>query len=170
VGTRHGRLLYHLVSYYQPDLIIEMGTAFGISTLYLALANPATPVITVEGNAHYAAIAAKIFNAVQLGNITLINRPFNETVEELRSRITPRTLIFIDGNHTLEATWQYFGAFTSTLRSPTILVFDDINWSEEMRQAWKKITESPDSGTTIDLFRMGIVFPGKGKGNYRLLY
>jgi len=61
VNNKYGRLLFNLVVCHKPDLIIELGTAFGISTMYMAAANPEAPVITVEGNSQLAAIAAEGF-------------------------------------------------------------------------------------------------------------
>ena len=40
----------------------------------------------------------------------------------------------------------------------SILIFDDIHWSEEMELAWKEIQNHPLVTVTIDLFFIGIVF------------
>jgi hypothetical protein len=40
----------------------------------------------------------------------------------------------------------------------TILIFDDIHWSEEMEEAWNEIKKHSSVKLTIDLFFIGIVF------------
>jgi hypothetical protein len=40
----------------------------------------------------------------------------------------------------------------------SVLVFDDINWSQEMKAAWQEIKQHPDVRLTIDLYFTGIIF------------
>ena len=157
VNDRYGRLLYRLAGYYSPLHIIEMGTAAGISTQYLATGNPHAEVITVEGNPHLAELASRNFRINRIKNITVINSSFDDVLPQLVKYIRPGDIVYIDGNHTSEATWRYYSAFTATGKNP-ILVFDDINWSQDMRSAWKKICSHASQGIFIDLFHMGIYF------------
>jgi hypothetical protein len=43
------------------------------------------------------------------------------------------------------------------LNNNSIIIFDDIHWSEEMEQAWETIQKDPAVRCTIDLFFIGIV-------------
>jgi len=157
VKDRYGRLLYRLAKYYSPSRIIELGTAAGISTQYLATGNPAAEVITVEGNPRLAKVASQNFRMNRIKNITVINSSFDDVLPQLVNYINPGDIVYIDGNHTAEATWRYYSAFTATGKNP-VLVFDDINWSHEMRSAWKKIRSHAVRGLIVDLFHMGIYF------------
>jgi predicted O-methyltransferase YrrM len=172
VSPLYGELLYRLAFYYKPDTIIELGTALGISTIYLALGNPKARVITVEGNPQLAEITSKNFAAKKLNNINLINSTFDNTMDRLIHEISKNTLVFIDGNHNYDATMRYFAMFEKIPGASNILVFDDINWSGEMMRAWKSITESAHAGILVDLFRMGILFQGLGinRQKFRLRY
>jgi predicted O-methyltransferase YrrM len=157
VNDRYGRLLYRLARYYCPSHIIELGTAAGISTQYLATGNPLAEVITVEGNPHLSEVASRNFRINRIKNITVINSSFDDVLPQLIKYIVPGDMVYIDGNHTAEATWRYYSAFTATGKNP-ILVFDDINWSHEMRSVWKKIRSHASQGVIIDMFHMGIYF------------
>ncbi len=157
VNDRYGRLLYRLARYYNPSHIIELGTAAGISTQYLAIGNPHAEVITVEGNPDLAEVASRNFRINRIKNITVINSSFDDVLPQLVKYIVPGDIVYIDGNHTAEATWRYFSAFTAIGKNP-ILVFDDINWSGDMRSVWKKIRSHATRGVIIDLFHMGIYF------------
>jgi hypothetical protein len=50
------------------------------------------------------------------------------------------------------------------------LVFDDINWSAGMQQAWAEIAADPDVTLCIDLFFLGFVFrnPSFSKETFKL--
>ena len=74
-------------------------------------------------------------------------------------------MVFIDGNHTYEATMIYYKLFAGSM----CIVFDDIAWSTDMIRAWRKI-KLIRAGSAIDLFKMGIVFPGQEKKNYQLWF
>ena len=157
VNARYGRLLYRLARYYNPSHIIELGTAAGISTQYLAMGNPHAEVITVEGNPNLAELASRNFRNNRIRNITVINSSFDDVLPQLVKYIGPGDIVYIDGNHTAEATWRYYSAFTAMGKNP-ILVFDDINWSHDMRSTWKKINTHTRQGVILDLFHMGIYF------------
>ncbi|HYK46905.1 MAG TPA: class I SAM-dependent methyltransferase, partial [Parafilimonas sp.] len=65
---------------------------------------------------------------------------------------------FIDGNHRKEPTTHYFNMLMTKTNPSSILVFDDIHWSNEMEAAWEAIKCHPSITLTIDLFFIGIVF------------
>ena len=50
-------------------------------------------------------------------------------------------VVFVDGNHQEEPTWDYFQRLADVCAAGSLLVFDDITWSDGMRAAW-----SPDQG------------------------
>ena len=70
-------------------------------------------------------------------------------------------MAFIDGNHNKKSTIEYFEIILKKSNNNTILVFDDIHWSNKMEDAWKYIKESKETTVTIDLFFIGIVFLDK---------
>ena len=172
VNRKFGRLLYRIALHYKPELIIELGTSLGISTLYLALGNPEASMTTVEADPAIAAIASENLCIYGLKNVLLINNTFDSALTELLPQSPGKALVFIDGNHSLSSTLKYADHFLSRLPDGSIIVFDDINWSEGMRQAWKKIQEDKKSALTVDLFRMGIVFLKRDffKENYTIRF
>jgi hypothetical protein len=46
---KYSQLLFRLVKEYKPKTILELGTSLGITTSYLAIANPDSNVTTIEG-------------------------------------------------------------------------------------------------------------------------
>lgn len=163
VSEKFGQLLYLICRYYHPALVIELGTALGISTLYLALGNSDSRVITVEGNPQLAGLAKNTFCTAGIKNITLVNSHFEIALNELPDKKGERVLVFIDGNHTLESTVAYYNHIVEKWGKKVIIIFDDINWSGEMRLAWKKIKKLANYASSADLFYMGIIFGDEGQ-------
>ena len=67
-------------------------------------------------------------------------------------------LIYFDGNHTKEATLRYFETCLETVHNESVFIFDDINWSQEMRTSWEEIKQHASVTVTVDTFFWGIVF------------
>ncbi len=171
VNQKTGRLLYRLAHYYSPGLIIELGTALGISTLFLAAGCPSAKVITIEADRNLAALASGYFMNMGLKNISVINKSFDEALEMLPLKIIEKTIVFIDGNHQKEAVINYVGFFSRCLQSGSMMVIDDINWSAGMQQAWKEIKYDNSCPVTIDLFYLGIVlFERAYKENFQIRF
>jgi predicted O-methyltransferase YrrM len=154
---KFAQLLSRMVQHYNPATILELGTSLGITTCYLSKGNPAATVFTCEGSAAIASVAQKSFDALQLKNINLIRGDFAKTLEPLLQSIGKIDFAFVDGNHRREPTLDYFARLLSHSTPSTILVFDDIHWSEEMEAAWSTIQQHPAVTLTIDLFFIGIV-------------
>jgi predicted O-methyltransferase YrrM len=155
---RYGQLLYRLARHYRPAGIIELGTSLGITTAYLATANEGARVTTIEGNGAIAARAGKHFEALGLKNIESICGNFDELLPRVLQEGRRVDLAYVDGNHRYEPTVRYFEQLLARADAGTIMVFDDIHWSEEMEKAWEVIKEHPSVRYSIDIFFLGFVF------------
>lgn len=155
---KYSQLLFRIVHYYKPELILELGTSLGITTSYLAFANPSAKIITMEGAPEVAAVANKNFQQLHLSNIEVIEGNFDETLPPLIARLSTINFAFIDGNHRKQPTLNYFNQLLNLSTDSTILIFDDIHWSEDMGAAWNEIKQHPSVTLTIDLFFIGLVF------------
>jgi predicted O-methyltransferase YrrM len=155
---KFAQLLFRIIKYYKPQTIVELGTSFGITTAYLASANPEAVLYTMEGSPSIAAIARNNFETLGIKNIQLIEGDFNKTLVPLLSAINKIDLAFVDGNHKKEPTLHYFNELLRRSTDQTILIFDDIHWSSEMEESWAIIQQDEKVTLTIDLFFIGIVF------------
>jgi predicted O-methyltransferase YrrM len=158
VSPAIGKLLYRMARFYKPPTILELGTSVGVSTSYLAMGYPAGKVITIEGSPEIAALAQRNFESLKLSNIDQRIGNFDQLLPGILEEIKEIGMVFIDGNHKLDATLNYFNLFIQHVNSNSILVFDDIHWSSGMVEAWKTIKQHPKVKVTIDLFHLGLVF------------
>lgn len=157
-SKRLAQVLFRLVKHYQPKSIVELGTSLGITTSYLSKANPDSSIITIEGSSAIASIAKENFKKLNCQNIQLQQGNFDDMLPSVISQLSSVDLAYIDGNHRYQPTMNYFHQFLSKTHSNTILVFDDIHWSEEMEKAWGEIKSHPSVKYTIDIFFLGFVF------------
>jgi predicted O-methyltransferase YrrM len=156
-SRRLSQLLFRIVHYYQPETILELGTSLGISSAYMAAANPNARVITLEGARSIAKRAAQHHELLHLYNIELITGNFDDKLEDVLQKLGRVHLAFIDGNHRREPTMTYFQQLLDKAIPQSIFIFDDIHWSNEMEEAWRMIQAHDAVTATIDLFFIGIV-------------
>jgi predicted O-methyltransferase YrrM len=162
VPEKYGILLSNLASEFGKPLIIELGTSFGISTMYMAASCPEAVVYTIEGCPATAGIAEQNFMRSGFTNIKLLTGSFEEKLSEVAETGIKPGLIFIDGNHRKDPVLKYFRHLAELSDNNTVIVIDDIYYSREMEEAWTQIKLSEKVSVTIDIFRMGIIFFRKG--------
>lgn len=157
-SPRLAQLIYRLAAAQQPQTCIELGTCLGITTAYLALAQPNSKVITIEGCPATAAVAAQNFTDLNLSNIELQVGNFNALLPQAIANAQKLDFVYVDGNHTKAATLNYFNLCLPKIHENSLLIFDDIYWSDGMKAAWQEIKNHPQVTITIDLFWIGLVF------------
>ncbi|MCR5455084.1 MAG: class I SAM-dependent methyltransferase [Bacteroidales bacterium] len=158
---KYGRLLQRIASYLHPDHILELGTSLGIGTIYMASGSPLSLVTTVEACPETSKTAERNFKRIGIDNIIPKVSNFDDIIQQL---ITPGRfgLIYVDGNHTYEATMRYYNIIEQAADGgECVAIFDDINWSRGMAKAWYEICEKPGTIVAIETMRMGIVFFNK---------
>ncbi len=90
--------------------------------------------------------------------IQIVVGKFENTLQTTLNQLVKLDFAFLDGNHRREPTLDYFHKCLSHTHEGSVLIFDDIHWSEEMESAWEDIKQHPSVRLTIDLFWCGLVF------------
>ena len=136
--------------------IVELGTSLGVTTAYMAAMDSRNRVVTFEGCEAVANIAKENWKALNINNIEC--RVGEIDAEQLTRDIEHLDVAFIDANHTYVSTCEYFDVLAGKVREKSVIVVDDIHYSEEMEKAWKAICADERVTSTIDLYQMGLVF------------
>lgn len=157
-NKKKGSLLYNMVQLYKPTVVFELGTSLGFGAMYMGAASSETHVISVEGSKVLSDLASKNIAQLGLTNIDLVNGKFEDVLPDLFQQHNGCDMFFVDGNHTKEATLQYFSMFLPYTKAGSVVIFDDIRWSEGMYEAWSEIRKHEAVKISIDLFSVGIVF------------
>ncbi|MCZ8090926.1 MAG: class I SAM-dependent methyltransferase [Flavobacterium sp.] len=171
ISPKRAELLFRIAKYFQPETILEIGTSLGLATSALSLGNSNAKITTLEGCPNTLAVAKnQISNchtersrSAKFQNIEYINTEFstflkNFQLSTLNSKPQIFDLVYFDGNHSKQATLDYFELLLPTITNETVWIFDDIHWSLDMEEAWETIKNHPDVNVTIDTFQWGIVF------------
>ena len=158
INKKYGRLLFRLVGYFGAKNILELGTSFGISSMYMAAPDSSIKLQSIEGCPETAKKAASIHKQLGFENIQIHKGNFDVLLPEIIEKAVKIDFVFFDGNHQKEPTLKYFELCKSKVHNDTVFVFDDINWSKGMQQAWTQIKADPDITLTINIYRFGIVF------------
>ncbi len=158
VPPRLGKILFRIAHFLKPKTMLELGTSLGISSLYIKSGYRDGELITIEGSKAISDLAKEHFAKMDFPDIRLLNGSFTDMLPIVLPEYSQLDLIFIDGDHSYESTLRLFEQCLNCIHSKTVIIFDDINWSEGMRRAWKEVKRHPKTKATVNLYNFGIVF------------
>jgi hypothetical protein len=107
-SSKYGMLLYKIVNYFNPTVIVELGTCLGLGTSYLTAGSKVAKVFTVEGSQTLYHKAQENFRRLKLKNIVALQGNFHEVLPNVLHENDRFDIMYIDGNHTKTATLHYF--------------------------------------------------------------
>lgn len=168
ISSKRAELLFRVVHYFQPNEILEIGTSLGLATSALSLGleaktnraklNLKANITSLEGcpkTLHQCQLQFQKFN---FKNVEFVNTKFEDYLKTYNLKPTTYNLIYFDGNHSKNATLEYFELLLPTITNDSVWIFDDIHWSQDMEEAWEIIKNHPKVTVTIDTFQWGFVF------------
>ncbi|HNP17280.1 MAG TPA: class I SAM-dependent methyltransferase [Fulvivirga sp.] len=171
-GKKWCQFLYFITLKVDSPIFLEIGTNLGISGSYILEAvkhKKEGKFVTMEGLPQLCEISSKQFSTIiPMAKFDIRQGLYDETFPELLKENIYFNVLFIDGNHKKEPTIEYFEKLKSMVSSPAIFIFDDINWSDEMKEAWKIIKKDSDVNYYIDLYEQGVVIVDKNESEKKV--
>ena len=67
-------------------------------------------------------------------------------------------VVFMDANHTKEATLAYYSIIKPKLSNGSVLIVDDIHSSKGMREAWNEIRQDEKARVSFDIYGLGVIY------------
>lgn len=170
--AKYGQLLFKIANYFNSRNMLELGTSLGLTTSYLAASSSEIRCATMEGSSEILSIATENFKKLKIQNVEVWQGNIDFTLTKALSSFDKLDLIFIDANHRFPQVYNYFELCMTKIHNDSIVIVDDIYWSEDMEKAWEMIKKHPLVRTSIDLFHSGIVFfnPDLHKNHYKMRY
>ena len=156
---RSALLLHKLLRKTKSASCLELGSCLGISASYQAAAlelNGAGRLITMEGAAPVAALAQQTVDQLGHGRVKIVVGRFQDTLDGALADEQPFDYAFIDGHHDGPATIDYYQRILPTLSDGSVVVYDDIRWSDGMLSAWNTLREHENVEVSVDLVDIGI--------------
>lgn len=159
-GSKWGRLMFKIIREIKPKNCLELGTSLGISGSYVLSAlklNELGEFVTVEGCPALAGIAEKTMKSLSYDHFCVEVGRFTDTLPNVLAGGKLYDYVFIDGHHAKQPTIDYFNMIYPYLSDKSIVLFDDISWSEGMNEAWETIKYN-EAGilASFDLHKIGI--------------
>ena len=163
VDARRGRLLCAAIRFLRPSSVLELGTAYGMSSLCmgtkLVRLDKPWSIITVEMNPRTHAIASGILNEAFSGKVNCICGTSQSALQALRETNERFDFFFHDAAHSLEAYTRDFAAAAPMLQPGAVLLLDDIRWENEKFHAggartyegWREIVNHPRVAMAVEL-------------------
>jgi predicted O-methyltransferase YrrM len=157
--ARAGRFFTWLAIKRRADLIVEFGTAFGISGMYWLAGLKKRGhgrLLTFEPNSIWAEIARE--------NLSRISNRFDLTVGTFEGNIDARLkrgdridLAFVDAIHTGDFVRRQFEILAPRMQAGGLILFDDVNFSADMTACWQTLARDRrvHASATLD-GRLGI--------------
>jgi predicted O-methyltransferase YrrM len=157
-SRKQSEILYRLCYFLKCGTIIEMGTSIGLNTIYLSRSNKSAKVYTLEGSGSLISFAQKLVASNGGDNVEFIAGRFSETLPALLEKLKSFDLLYIDGDHRFQSTLDYFYLAINYANNDSVIILDDIYWSNGMTRAWNEIKKHPRVRLSIDTFYFGMVF------------
>jgi predicted O-methyltransferase YrrM len=151
------RFYHRICQQLEAKRVLELGTSLGLTTLYLAQV-PGVRVFTCEGSSAIAGVAQTNFEHMSARNISLLQGPIDDTLDEFLQDPAKLDFVLMDANHRYEPTVHYFNRIMRRLSEKSIVAIDDIHQSAEMEKAWHELKNHPVVYGSVDLFRCGLLF------------
>lgn len=159
-GKRHrsGQLLYLLVKYFKPKLLLETGTSLGLSLLYQSLAMEAgSKIISLEGAPELLNYTRQHLPSFEHANIILKQARVPQDLEKCLQDTGQVDWVFLDADHNGRSIMEQMEIVMQYLHEDSVVLIDDIRWSEGMYEVWKSLCTLPRISHGVDFFDMGLL-------------
>lgn len=154
-SPRQAALLGSIVKAFTPGYALELGTNVGISSAYIG-SSMTGALVTLEASPSRQVLAKGVHSNLGISNVDYVLGLFEDTLDDVLTRLPQVDFAFIDGHHEYRPTLDYFERIVKRARPGSVFVFDDINWSEGMIKAWSKLKMDERFGLVADFWTVGV--------------
>jgi len=154
-----GQTYAWLTAQRRADIVVEFGTAFGVSGMFwlTGMEIAATGrLMTYEPNEIWANIAEQ--NLAAISDRFILTRGIFEELAAETLELNSIDIAFIDAIHTSEFVFSQYELLLPFMKNDGIILFDDIDFSPDMKACWKDICRRSELESSAELGRrVGIV-------------
>ena len=147
-----GLFFHWLVVHRRPSIVVEFGSAFGVSAMYWLSGLESIgcgELLAFEPNPAWAEIAQR--NLVAIGSrFQLTNGTFEQHIQQ---QLAGRTIdiAYIDAIHKCDIVLPQFHLVMQHLTPGGLILFDDIDFSDDMRNCWLGLANEPRVRSSVAL-------------------
>jgi predicted O-methyltransferase YrrM len=166
----YGALLFRLVNFFKCRNVLQIGSATGIMSLYLALPlRNSCECYALEKRKGLLRMVMEFVDKNHLQNLHFLEGDYPNRLSQLKEKTDFFDLIFINQNGNPARTLEAIRLAIPFIRKNSILIIDGIAQNKSMKILWEHVKNHPYPTLTIDLFALGIVFfdDKLPKGHYK---
>lgn len=162
-GAKPARLFFRMVNYFDARNILEIGTGYGINTLYLTASSNAIECNAVEPK-HEAYRVANSMCKKWGRNVQI-----HSELPILRKK---QDCILIDLKDYPNSSDMLFRYILPLCHEKTFIILKSIRTNRDSKALWRNLRANNDVTVTLDLFNLGIVFFDKKlyRYNYKISF
>ncbi|OBK38969.1 methyltransferase [Mycobacterium sp. 1245111.1] len=152
--SSQGDLYAYLVAERDPEVVVEFGSAFGVSGMYFAAALNRGRLYSFEINPDWADIAERNISTIT-DRFSLIRGAFEDRVDDIPA---PIDIALVDGIHDYDFVMRQWEILRPRMSPGGLVLFDDITYCAGMRKAWREIRSDRAVADSVARWhRLGIV-------------
>ena len=161
--ARKGRILYNIVRFMRSGRCLELGTAYGMSALFIlgALKKYSTSgsLATVEGWDKLAAVSGPMLKHHHADRVSCHIGQAKTVVPELAKSLGKIDFVFHDCGHSRSEYINDFESIVNNLAPGAVVLFDDIRWEDshfsdehpDTYGGWTAVVSSPRVRQAIEI-------------------
>lgn len=172
IRPKQGALLFRLTNYFRPKRVLQIGTATGISTLYLTAYASDVTCVALESLPERAEATCATFDCAVRRPADLRVGEYKETLPIALADLQQPDFVFVDGATGLPDAEELFAACLQRAGDATVFVFRGIHANCRTRAFWKQVCRHNRVTVSVDLHSMGIALlnPKLHKRNYTVYF
>lgn len=160
--TPHYSLMYLIAKEFKPDLMVEIGTEWGLGATYLSLGNPDGMVCTIDQSEEPRKILEAYSFFKDLGDIEIITGRSQEMSERFDDESID--LLYIDGDHRYEYEKQDYDLYFPKVKRGGLIIIDDMRSDPGAELVWEEIKEPKMEVSEVRPNKPDYFHSGRGKG------
>ena len=153
------QLIFRTALFQKPKTVIELGTSLGLTTAYLSKAAGSGKCHTFDGCGEVVDFAKQVASNCGTAASTVFHvGDIAESLPLVIKDMESVDVVFMDANHTKEATLAYYSIIKPKLSNGSVLIMDDIHSSKGMRDAWNEIRQDEKARVSFDMYGLGVIY------------
>lgn len=164
VNDKRFRLLFKLVNYFSAKKIVELGSATGISTLYLTASSSDISCMSVELNNEKRQFALNLYRNWE--------RKIVQVTDLFPESNSKQDCVFINlRNYSVDPD-LLISYVLNIVHEKSFVIIDGIRTNRKYQMLWKELLKKEEIIVSLDLYHVGILFFNKKyfKKNYKLSF
>lgn len=168
ISASRGKLLFRMTNFFRPSDILEIGSSWGVSSLYLRLADRLSRLTVIEPAAEVCDFAESLFGEMGV-TAEFVREDYETFLPGYFERDVERLYIVV--NRLPKSHYKVLpGLLDAVLDRPSLLIIDGIRRNGAVKEWWESLVKDERVRVTIDMKHVGFVCcdPKLNKQDYQV--